>query len=654
RSASASATAATASAAQAAQYAADAQAAADLVKASALAAGKSAAEAQAAATSAQGEIWKQRQATALESTYLADTVVVDDDGRVSAVFSRPEGDVKQEVVSEDMSKCVADDPGTLANWLFSDAKTWHKNAAGVEVCDVPVKVQPHGTMDYELKTCPTANVSIADCQGQYTNADVTPLTSVKLDAIKPFDDTIELTYDDYAAHYKVYCTPDGGCSTGDSGKILWQMLTGDIVKCWNHPGLNASCAWAAATVLPAGTLLKGAKVIVAAKIAIETGVAIDDAMTLVRTTSDVISAATAARVQGLVDSVARFRATLTDGVGTDAALADLARDGTVDRTLYQELQNEAEVATDVRTTCEDNSFPAGTTVRMADGTLRPIQNVRIGDRVQATDPATGATSAQSVVSTYEHDTTRLVDLDIDQVGRVTSTAGHRVYVAGTGWREVSALHVGDVLLGQDGTGHQVHALQDRAGAAPQKVYDLTVDGPHTFYVQGQQVSGADLLVHNCLSLVWDEANDPRAHTISDHVAQGPWGAGGATVGATDAEARAMAADKGINGVFSKLSVAQDALKAAISDKGIERRIARWLGGAGGDFLEFDIDVNIVDENGQAITSLGKVYKANGPNVANVAVSDAGTKVRIRLLKADLHNKKKWVVASIFPLARSGA
>ncbi|PYC77006.1 hypothetical protein C7C46_20470, partial [Streptomyces tateyamensis] len=299
--ANASAIAATASADQARQYAADAQAAADQAKASALAAGKSAADAQAASVAAQGEIWKQRQASNVEGSYLPETVVVGDDSRVSAVFSRAEGDVKPEVLSQDISRCQNDDNNALWLWLFDGHSAWHKNAAGQDVCDVPIKVQPHGTMDYELKTCPVPNLSIADCQGKYTSDDVMQVATVKLDDTKPYDDKYELNYDDFAKHYKVYCSPEGGgCMTGDSAQIIWQALTGDIVDCWNHPGLTAHCAWAAVTVIPWGTLLKGAKAVVAVKIALDTGVALDDAMTVVRTTIVATSTVTMARLDALV------------------------------------------------------------------------------------------------------------------------------------------------------------------------------------------------------------------------------------------------------------------------------------------------------------------------------------------------------------------
>ncbi|MEU9545178.1 hypothetical protein [Streptomyces mirabilis] len=59
------------------------------------------------------------------------------------------------------------------------------------------------------------------------------------------------------------------------------------------------------------------------------------------------------------------------------------------------------------------------------------------------------------------------------------------------------------------------AVEDRAGLAPREVYDLTVDGIHTFYVSTEGAHPQNLLVHNCQDLVVDEDVE-GAHTIGDH------------------------------------------------------------------------------------------------------------------------------------------
>jgi hypothetical protein len=45
-----------------------------------------------------------------------------------------------------------------------------------------------------------------------------------------------------------------------------------------------------------------------------------------------------------------------------------------------------------------NSFTPETAVVMADGTTRPIEDIQVGQRVLATDPATGQTAARPVIA----------------------------------------------------------------------------------------------------------------------------------------------------------------------------------------------------------------------------------------------------------------
>jgi hypothetical protein len=52
--------------------------------------------------------------------------------------------------------------------------------------------------------------------------------------------------------------------------------------------------------------------------------------------------------------------------------------------------------------CALHSFVAGTAVLMADGSKKPINEVKVGDRVAATDPATGKAESREVVGTIVH------------------------------------------------------------------------------------------------------------------------------------------------------------------------------------------------------------------------------------------------------------
>ncbi|MBG0562572.1 hypothetical protein I4J89_13990 [Actinoplanes sp. NEAU-A11] len=79
-----------------------------------------------------------------------------------------------------------------------------------------------------------------------------------------------------------------------------------------------------------------------------------------------------------------------------------------------------------------HSFDPDTPVLMADGSTKPIEDVKVGDAVLATDPATGRSASKVVTNTITgHGRKDLVEITVDLDGAkgaatatVTSTAGH--------------------------------------------------------------------------------------------------------------------------------------------------------------------------------------------------------------------------------------
>jgi hypothetical protein len=53
-----------------------------------------------------------------------------------------------------------------------------------------------------------------------------------------------------------------------------------------------------------------------------------------------------------------------------------------------------------------------TPVLMADGTMRPITQVQVGDLVTATNPATGTTTAEPVTAQHVNQDTDLADVTV--------------------------------------------------------------------------------------------------------------------------------------------------------------------------------------------------------------------------------------------------
>jgi hypothetical protein len=153
-----------------------------------------------------------------------------------------------------------------------------------------------------------------------------------------------------------------------------------------------------------------------------------------------------------------------------------------------------------------HSFAPETPVLLADGGTKPIKDVAVNDRVVATDPDTGQTAAEPVTDLHLNRDTDLTDVTVAAavgiaVGSATATlhtTQHHPFwdnTSGT-WVDAKDLVAGHELRGPDGTGVQVVAVHNFAGA--QYMRDLTVADVHTYYV----VAGTTpVLVHNCDSVV---------------------------------------------------------------------------------------------------------------------------------------------------------
>ncbi|HWO64939.1 MAG TPA: polymorphic toxin-type HINT domain-containing protein, partial [Umezawaea sp.] len=147
--------------------------------------------------------------------------------------------------------------------------------------------------------------------------------------------------------------------------------------------------------------------------------------------------------------------------------------------------------------CKDgNSFLPATLVLMADGTRRAIEDVQVGDLVVATDPTTGVTEDKKVTDVIVGEGEKhLVEASVATeagINAVTATDNHPFWVDGDGkWVDAGELRIGQLLHTEDGTAAAVIGL--RAYTQVQRVYNLTVDGVHTFYVN---VGDTPVLVHN--------------------------------------------------------------------------------------------------------------------------------------------------------------
>lgn len=150
--------------------------------------------------------------------------------------------------------------------------------------------------------------------------------------------------------------------------------------------------------------------------------------------------------------------------------------------------------------CPGNSFDPDTPVLMANGSSKPIEDVRIGDEVLATDPETGQTAAREVTATIIGSGLKglakvIVDTDGehgDATAQIIATGGHPFWNALTRqWTNAEDLRSGDHIGTPSGV--QVAVVDIVIYTAVTAVRNLSVDDIHTYYVLA---GNTPVLVHN--------------------------------------------------------------------------------------------------------------------------------------------------------------
>ncbi|WP_327007722.1 polymorphic toxin-type HINT domain-containing protein [Dactylosporangium sp. NBC_01737] len=146
-----------------------------------------------------------------------------------------------------------------------------------------------------------------------------------------------------------------------------------------------------------------------------------------------------------------------------------------------------------------HSFDPSTLVLLANGSLKAIKDVELGDVVVATDPTTGESDTKIVEALHRNDDTDLTELVVTvdhgaggEAAVVETTWHHPFWNDDTDtWADAQDLRAGDHLRTIDGDQITVAAVRNYVGAAEMR--DLTVEDLHTYYVV---VGGEPVLVHN--------------------------------------------------------------------------------------------------------------------------------------------------------------
>jgi hypothetical protein len=139
--------------------------------------------------------------------------------------------------------------------------------------------------------------------------------------------------------------------------------------------------------------------------------------------------------------------------------------------------------------CQLNSFPAGTLIHTEKG-LKPIEEIKIGEKVLSMDENTETTSYQLVTDLTQSDRPyRLIEIALDSGKSIEATDEHPFYIKGKGWNPASTLKVGQVLELHNGTTVVVEEVD--TSVRRETVYNFTVANTHNYFV------GRDgVLVHN--------------------------------------------------------------------------------------------------------------------------------------------------------------
>ena len=135
-------------------------------------------------------------------------------------------------------------------------------------------------------------------------------------------------------------------------------------------------------------------------------------------------------------------------------------------------------------------FTGDTLVATEDGDKR-IDEIAVGDFVWAEDTVTGEQVLKRVSKVYVKETDHLIHIGTSTGEDIETTENHPFYTEERGWVAASELEEGETLHTEDGDIVTVTYNYDEWLEEPVKVYNLEVEGLHTYYVTADRV-----LVHN--------------------------------------------------------------------------------------------------------------------------------------------------------------
>ncbi len=128
-----------------------------------------------------------------------------------------------------------------------------------------------------------------------------------------------------------------------------------------------------------------------------------------------------------------------------------------------------------------NCFVAGTPVLMADGSLKSIEQVKVGDEVESKDPKTGQVSAKKVLRTFRNIAPIILSLTLSNGATITTTPGHPFATTQHG-DFILAGHLPLKAQLQEFDGHTAILASETFLAHPTPIFNFEVEDFHTYFV----------------------------------------------------------------------------------------------------------------------------------------------------------------------------
>ncbi len=157
------------------------------------------------------------------------------------------------------------------------------------------------------------------------------------------------------------------------------------------------------------------------------------------------------------------------------------------RNLQEKLAGLRNKMSQLLDEASESCFPPGTLILMPDGTFRPIEKLKAGDRISAYDIGVEAKGEAVIAKVFKNINNHFYIIN----GHVMATALER-FLTAKGWKRIRELKIGDKIMKAYGY-ETVQTIEkvNYNGA----VYNLNVSGAHNFYVShnGREA----YLVHNC-------------------------------------------------------------------------------------------------------------------------------------------------------------